>query len=169
MSSEKNPEYRVGQEIWRAGGAVVRFRPSCAHNHTTKSGLEYCGAQIIADEKLPGQMDRSQWPAFKERLAAIFKTKTREQWCEVLEGSDVCFAPVLSLSETKEHPHMQARETFVTVIGGVSFWASVLVVRSDDDGACWILRTTSMPETTRPKAAKPWPSGLRWPPKSSDG
>ena len=59
--------------------------------------------------------------------------------------------------------------TFVTAIGGVSFWASVLVLRSDDDGACWILRTTSMPETTRPNAAKPWPSGLRWPPKSSDG
>jgi alpha-methylacyl-CoA racemase len=71
----------------------------------------------LAGEKLPGQMDRSQWPVFKERLAAIFKTKTRAQWCELMEGSDVCFAPVLSLSEAKDHPHMQARETFVTVAG----------------------------------------------------
>ena len=61
------------------------------------------------------------------------------------------------------------RATLVTAIGGVSFWASELVLRSVDDGACWILRTTSMPETTRPKAAKPWPSGFRRPPKSSDG
>jgi hypothetical protein len=56
MSSERNPEYRVGQAIWRARtfgapvGAVVRYGPFLAHNHTTKSGLEYCGAQIIADE-----------------------------------------------------------------------------------------------------------------------
>jgi len=71
----------------------------------------------LAGEKLPGQMDRSQWPAFKQRLAAIFKTRTRAQWCELMEGSDVCFAPVLSLSETKEHPHIQARGTFVTVAG----------------------------------------------------
>ena len=71
----------------------------------------------LAGEKLPGQMDRSQWPAFKQRLAAIFKTKTRAQWCELMEGSDICFAPVLSLSEAKDHPHMRARETFVTVAG----------------------------------------------------
>jgi alpha-methylacyl-CoA racemase len=71
----------------------------------------------LSGEKLPGQMDRSQWPAFKARLAAIFKTKTRAQWCELLEGSDVCFAPVLSLTETKEHPHIRARNTFVTVAG----------------------------------------------------
>ena len=58
----------------------------------------------LAGEKLPGQMDRSQWPAFKQRLAAIFKTRTRAEWCELMEGSDVCFAPVLSLSETQAAP-----------------------------------------------------------------
>jgi alpha-methylacyl-CoA racemase len=63
-------------------------------------------------------MDRTQWPAMKERLAKIFKTKTRTEWCEIMEGSDVCFAPVLTISEAYEHPHNVARGTFVTV-GGV--------------------------------------------------
>jgi alpha-methylacyl-CoA racemase len=71
----------------------------------------------LADEKLPGQMDRASWEGMKHRLAAIFKSKTRAEWCEIMEGSDVCFAPVLSLSETKQHPHIQARNTFVTVAG----------------------------------------------------
>src|SRR5688572_13265723 len=59
------------------------------------------------------------------------------------------------------------RATLRILIGGVSRWASVLVVRVVDDGAAWIFRTTSIPVTTRPKAPKPWPSGLRLPPKSS--
>jgi len=59
------------------------------------------------------QMDRAAWPAFRERLAALFKQKTRAEWCEILEGSDVCFAPVLSLTEAPNHPHNRARGTFV--------------------------------------------------------
>jgi alpha-methylacyl-CoA racemase len=71
----------------------------------------------LAGEDLPHQMDRSGWPKLKERLAAVFKTKTRDQWCEIMEGSDVCFAPVLSLTEAPEHPHLRARGTFVDVDG----------------------------------------------------
>jgi alpha-methylacyl-CoA racemase len=67
----------------------------------------------LAGEELPHQMDQSQWPAFKERLEAIFKKKTRDEWCEIMEGSDVCFAPVLSMSEAPNHPHNVHRETFV--------------------------------------------------------
>ena len=63
----------------------------------------------LASETLPPQMDRSSWPAMKERLAAVFKQKTRAEWCELLEGSDACVAPVLSMSESFNHPHMQAR------------------------------------------------------------
>ena len=66
---------------------------------------------------LPHQHDRSQWPALKERLAAIFKQKTRDEWCAVMEGTDVCFAPVLSLDEAHAHPHMAARGTFTEVAG----------------------------------------------------
>jgi alpha-methylacyl-CoA racemase len=62
---------------------------------------------------LPHQMDRSQWPALKERLAAIFRTKTRDEWCEIMEHTDVCFAPVLSMAEAPQHPHNVARGTFL--------------------------------------------------------
>jgi alpha-methylacyl-CoA racemase len=71
----------------------------------------------LAGEELPAQMDRSQWPVLKERLSAIFKTRTRDEWCEVFEGSDACFAPVLSMAEAHEHPHNAARGTFVETNG----------------------------------------------------
>jgi alpha-methylacyl-CoA racemase len=71
----------------------------------------------LEGEELPGQMDRSQWPAMKERLTQIFKTKTRDEWCEIMEGTDVCFAPILTIAEAYEHPHNVARSTFVEVDG----------------------------------------------------
>jgi alpha-methylacyl-CoA racemase len=71
----------------------------------------------LAGDDLPGQMDREQWPAFKERLTAIFKTRTRDEWCDIFEGSDACFAPVLSMAEAHEHPHNAARGTFVEANG----------------------------------------------------
>jgi alpha-methylacyl-CoA racemase len=70
-------------------------------------------------DNLPAQADRTHWPEMKARIAAIFKTKTRAEWCEQMEGSDICFAPVLSLAEAPEHPHMKARGTFVEVDGVV--------------------------------------------------
>jgi alpha-methylacyl-CoA racemase len=72
---------------------------------------------LEGEPDLPAQMDRAAWPAMKERLAAIFKAKTRDEWCQLLEGTDVCFAPVLSMSEAPGHPHNQARGTFVEVDG----------------------------------------------------
>jgi len=71
----------------------------------------------LAAEALPGQMDRSQWPAMKQRFCALFKTKTRDEWTQILEGTDVCFAPVLSMREARDHPHNRARGTFVEVEG----------------------------------------------------
>ena len=71
----------------------------------------------LAGEELPRQMARSQWPAMKERFKALFKQKTRDEWCELLEGTDACFAPVLSMTECQEHPHIRARRTFVEVAG----------------------------------------------------
>ncbi len=64
-------------------------------------------------DDLPHQQDREQWPAMKERLAAIFATKTRDEWCDIMEHTDVCFAPVLSLGEAPAHPHNVERATFV--------------------------------------------------------
>ena len=62
-------------------------------------------------------MDQTNWQAMKERLARIFKSKTREEWCALLEGTDVCFAPVLSVAEAPDHPHNRSRESFVQVEG----------------------------------------------------
>jgi alpha-methylacyl-CoA racemase len=64
-------------------------------------------------------MDMQKWPNLKVKLTEIFKTKSRDEWCEIMEGTDVCFAPVLSFSEAKEHPHNIARGTFIEVDGVV--------------------------------------------------
>ncbi|MBN8874702.1 MAG: CoA transferase [Rhodospirillales bacterium] len=66
---------------------------------------------------LPPQHDRAHWPAMKERMAAVFRTRPRDEWCARLEGTDVCFAPVLAMDEAAEHPHNRARDAFVTVDG----------------------------------------------------
>ena len=71
----------------------------------------------LEGEELPSQMDRSRWPEQKERLAEIFRRKTRDEWCAIMEGSDVCFAPVLHMGEAPKHPHNQQRGTFVEVAG----------------------------------------------------
>ena len=63
------------------------------------------------------QMANDQWPDFKSELSEIFRSRTRDEWCEIMEGSDVCFAPVLSVFEAPEHPHNQHRKTFVQVDG----------------------------------------------------
>ena len=65
------------------------------------------------------QLDTAKWPELKKELINLFKTKTRDEWCAIMEGSDICFAPVLSISEAPKHPHNQARKTFVTVDGVV--------------------------------------------------
>ncbi|MEZ5245154.1 MAG: CaiB/BaiF CoA-transferase family protein [Acidimicrobiales bacterium] len=71
----------------------------------------------LDDPKWDAQMSRSEWPGLKEELTAIFATKTRDEWCEIIEGSDVCFAPVLSMEEAPHHPHNVARGTFTEVAG----------------------------------------------------
>jgi alpha-methylacyl-CoA racemase len=73
----------------------------------------------INDDAFLAQMDKSAWPALSDRLTALFKTRTRDEWCALMEGTDVCFAPVLSLEDAPKHPHNVARETFVEV-GGVT-------------------------------------------------
>lgn len=71
----------------------------------------------LSGDDLTDQVDRAGWPALRERLAGIFRGKTRDEWCALLEGSDVCFAPVLTLDEAVAHPHNRARATFVEVAG----------------------------------------------------
>jgi alpha-methylacyl-CoA racemase len=71
----------------------------------------------IDDPDYQNQFDQAKWPAFKQRLTEIFKAKTRDEWCEIMEGTDVCFAPVLSLDEAKDHPQNQTRNTFIEIEG----------------------------------------------------
>jgi alpha-methylacyl-CoA racemase len=72
----------------------------------------------IAEDTLPDQMDRSGWSTLTERFADIFKMKTRQEWCEIMEGTDICFAPVLSIAEAPEHHHAKDRNAYVDV-GGI--------------------------------------------------
>jgi alpha-methylacyl-CoA racemase len=69
------------------------------------------------DPAFAAQMDASQWPALKERLAALFRTRTRDEWCAIMEMTDVCFAPVLTMAEAPHHPHNAARGTLVEADG----------------------------------------------------
>jgi alpha-methylacyl-CoA racemase len=69
------------------------------------------------DKAFDAQMDKSQWPILKERLTNIFKTKTRDDWAAIMEGTDICFGSILSMAEALEHPHNKARRTFLKLEG----------------------------------------------------
>ncbi|MBR0859245.1 CaiB/BaiF CoA transferase family protein [Bradyrhizobium liaoningense] len=68
----------------------------------------------LHDAEFDAQMDPAAWPKLKQKLAAVFKSKTREEWCKIMEGTDVCFAPVLTMTESSQHEHMVSREVFLT-------------------------------------------------------
>lgn len=68
---------------------------------------------LSQDPEFSVQMDARKWPHLKDRLTALFLTRTRDQWCAIMDGTDICFAPVLSLREAPQHPHNVARGTFV--------------------------------------------------------
>jgi alpha-methylacyl-CoA racemase len=74
---------------------------------------------LEGDDEFARQMDKASWPHLKERIAEVFRSKTRDEWCELMEHTDVCFAPVLRMDEAAEHPHNVARGTFVAP-GGVT-------------------------------------------------
>lgn len=76
--------------------------------------LRRCG---IDDEASKPQMDPRRWPQLKQRLADVFMTRSRQQWCDLLEGSDACFSPVLDWDEAPAHPHNLARGTFIDLEG----------------------------------------------------
>ena len=71
----------------------------------------------LGDPKWDAQLDAGAWPDLKAEIAAVFRTKTRDEWCAIMDGTDVCFAPVLTIPEAWEHPHNVARNSFVEVAG----------------------------------------------------
>ena len=66
-------------------------------------------------EQFKQQHNAKKWPELKEQLAGVIKSRTRDQWCEIMEGTDVCFAPVLDYTEASQHPHNKAQGTYITV------------------------------------------------------
>ena len=72
---------------------------------------------LAGDAEFAQQMDKSHWPHLKTRLRAVILAKTRDEWCAEMEHTDVCFAPVLTMSEAAAHPHNVARNTFIEVAG----------------------------------------------------
>ena len=71
----------------------------------------------ISDPQFQHQMSREEWPELREKLAAVIKTKARDEWCAIMDATDVCFAPVLTMDEAPQHAHNAARRTFVEVEG----------------------------------------------------
>src|SRR5258705_2528154 len=67
----------------------------------------------LTDADFDAQMDRKAWPALKEKLTKVFRSKTREDWCKIMEGTDICFAPTLTMAEAPKHPHNAPRNIFV--------------------------------------------------------
>lgn len=67
----------------------------------------------LREDEMPAQHDRAQWPAVHAIFATRFRTRTRDEWCALAQGREVCIAPVLSMAEAPDHPHLRARETFV--------------------------------------------------------
>ena len=78
--------------------------------------LELCE---IDDPEFEKQWDRERWPSLRSKLETVFRGRTRDQWCQLLEGTDVCFAPVLDFDEAPNHPHLRARGTFINDAQGI--------------------------------------------------
>lgn len=71
----------------------------------------------LSEESLPAQHDKTGWPELRHRFKEVFRQKSRDEWVSIMDGYEVCFAPVLNLSEAAEHPHMKMRGTHVTIDG----------------------------------------------------
>jgi alpha-methylacyl-CoA racemase len=98
--------YETSDGKWVAVGAI---EPQFYALLLEKAGID--------DPEFQFQLDPTRWPVLREKLAAVFETRTRDEWCEILEGTDACFAPVMSLEEAPNHPHNAARETYVELAG----------------------------------------------------
>ena len=108
------------QSNWLDGGAPFYRSYECADGNFVSIGSIEPQFYAVLREKMEltdpawdQQMSRSAWPELKAELTARFKEKTRDEWCEIMEHTDICFAPVLSMAEAPQHPHNIARGTFV--------------------------------------------------------
>jgi alpha-methylacyl-CoA racemase len=98
--------YETADGEWISIGA---YEPKFYANLLRLMGLDDLGPE--------SHMDKEQWPALKVRFAEVFRTRTRDEWCAIFDGHEVCFAPVLTMTEARAHPHNVARKTFIEVEG----------------------------------------------------
>jgi alpha-methylacyl-CoA racemase len=103
------PFYSVYETADQKYVAIGAIEPKFFAELLRKLGLDAAG--------LPAQFDAESWPELRRVLAAVFRAKTRAEWCELLEGTDTCFAPVLALGEASQHPQLRARGVFEAVAG----------------------------------------------------
>jgi alpha-methylacyl-CoA racemase len=124
MASSGMHTEQIGSNLFDGGAPFYNVYETSDGKYVTAAPIEphfyrqlLDALQIPADE-LPEQYDQAGWPQVRDRFAAVFKTKTRDEWQALLEGTDVCFAPVMRLGEAHEHPHNVARGSFVTTPDG---------------------------------------------------
>jgi alpha-methylacyl-CoA racemase len=109
---------RMGENLFDGGAPFYNVYETRDGKYVSIAPIEPHFYQLLLDKlglaaaELPAQYERARWPELRERLAAVFRTRTRAEWCELLEGSDACFAPVLTPQEAVTHPHNAARECF---------------------------------------------------------
>ena len=114
-----------GANVLDGGAPYYGAYETADGGHVSLGPIEPKFFELLCDKlELPqslrdAQNDRARWPALREAIAARIKARTRDAWCELLEGTDVCFAPVLPLSEAAQHAHLRARRAFVEVDGVV--------------------------------------------------
>jgi alpha-methylacyl-CoA racemase len=113
----------IGTNLFDGGAPFYNVYETADAKYVTLAPIEpHFYAQLLEqlgiDGDLPAQYDREQWPAMKERIAAVVRTRTRDEWEARLAGTDVCFAPVYRFGEAHEHPHNVAREVFVPTPDG---------------------------------------------------
>ncbi|MCC5869573.1 MAG: CoA transferase [Gammaproteobacteria bacterium] len=101
--------YRCADDRWLAIGAI---EPQFYAQFRALAG-------IADDPAFDVQHDRQVWPAQRQRLAAVIRRRSRDEWCAVFDGSDACVAPVLDMNEAPQHPHNRARQTFMEIHGTV--------------------------------------------------
>ncbi len=115
----------LGSNLFDGGSPFYNTYETSDGRHITLAPIEpKFYAQLLEKlgldpAELPAQYDESRWPELTERIAEVVRTRTRDEWTELLGGTDVCFAPVLSFAEAPEHPQNVARGSFVDVPGSI--------------------------------------------------
>ena len=109
-----------GRNLFDGGAPFYQVYETKDGHHISIGSLEPQFYQLLIEkldlgDEFKNQMQFDKWDMLKDKLTKIFKTRTRDEWNEIFEGTDVCYAPVLSINEVMDHKHMQARNSFLKI------------------------------------------------------